>query len=115
MDILIGIRSSRKLARECERNIEVFWLINELKPDFRKNNITNMKKVFKEFSILCDSLNLIGKEIVAIDGSKFRANNGRKKNYTKGKIDKQIKYYEENIDKYIEILDKEEVQQTKVS
>ena len=112
-----GIRSSRKLAKECERNIEVFWLINELKPDFRtisdfrKNNITNMKKVFKEFSILCDSLNLIGKEIVAIDGSKFRANNGRKKNYTKGKIDKQIKYYEENIDKYIEILDKEDYEE----
>ncbi len=112
-----GIRSSRKLAKECERNIEVFWLINELKPDFRtisdfrKNNITNMKKVFKEFSILCDSLNLIGKEIVAIDGSKFRANNGRKKNYTKGKVDKQIKYYEENIDKYIEILDKEDYEE----
>lgn len=106
-----GIRSSRKLAKECERNIEVFWLINELKPDFRKNNITNMKKVFKEFSILCDSLNLIGKEIVAIDGSKFRANNGRKKNYAKGKVDKQIKYYEENIDKYIEILDKEDYEE----
>ena len=63
-----GIRSSRKLAKECERNIEVFWLIDELKPDFRtisefrKNNINNMKLVFKEFSILCDSLNLIGKE-----------------------------------------------------
>ena len=109
-----GIRSSRKLARECERNIEVFWLINELKPDFRtisdfrKDNINNMKSVFKEFSILCDSLNLVGKEIVAIDGSKFRANNGRRKNYTKGKLDKQIKYYEENIQKYMDILDKED-------
>ena len=109
-----GIRSSRKLARECERNIEVFWLINELKPDFRtisdfrKENINNMKSVFKEFSILCDSLNLVGKEIVAIDGSKFRANNGRRKNYTKGKLDKQIKYYEENIQKYMDILDKED-------
>jgi len=109
-----GIRSSRKLAKECERNIEVFWLIKELKPDFRtisnfrKDNIQNMKKVFKEFSILCDSLNIIGKEIVAIDGSKFRANNGRRKNYTKGKLEKQIKYYEENIEKYMKILDKED-------
>lgn len=112
-----GIRSSRKLERECERNIELFWLINELKPDFRtisefrKNNINSMKGVFKQFSILCDSLGLLGKEIVAIDGSKFRANNGRKKNYTKGKIEKQIKYYEENIDKYIEILDKEDLEE----
>lgn len=112
-----GIRSSRKLAKECERNIEVFWLIKELKPDFRtisefrKDNINSMKYVFKEFSILCDSLDLIGKEIVAIDGSKFRANNGRKKNYTKGKLEKQIKYYEENIQKYIEVLDKEDLEE----
>ena len=112
-----GIRSSRKLAKECERNIELFWLINQLKPDFRtisdfrKNNINNIKFVFKEFSILCDSLDLIGKEIVAIDGSKFRANNGRKENYTKGKIEKQIKYYEENITKYLEILDKEDIEE----
>lgn len=115
-----GIRSSRKLAKECERNIEVFWLINQLKPDFRtianfrKDNINNMKYVFKEFSILCDSLNLIGKEIVAIDGSKFRANNGRRKNYTKGKLEKQIKYYEENIEKYMEILDKEDSEETDI-
>lgn len=112
-----GIRSSRKLAKECERNIEVFWLINELKPDFRtistfrKENINNMKYVFKEFSILCDSLNLIGKEIVAIDGSKFRANNSRRKNYTKGKIEKQIKYYEENIEKYMDVLDREDLEE----
>lgn len=113
-----GIRSSRKLAKECERNIEVFWLINELKPDFRtianfrKDNIKNMKLVFKEFSILCDSLNLIGKEIVAIDGTKFRANNGRRKNYTKGKLKKQIKYYEESIQKYMDVLDKEDLEET---
>ena len=112
-----GIRSSRKLAKECERNIEMMWLINELKPDFRtisdfrKNNISNMKYVFKEFALLCDSLNLIGKEIVAIDGSKFRANNGRKNSYTKGKLEKQIKYYEENIRKYIEVLDKEDLEE----
>lgn len=113
-----GIRSSRKLAKECERNIEIFWLINQLKPDFRtianfrKDNINNMKFVFKEFSILCDSLNLIGKEIIAIDGSKFRANNGRRKNYTKGKLEKQIRYYEENIEKYMEILNKEDSEET---
>ena len=43
-----------------------------------------MKSVFKEFSILCDSLNLVGKEIVAIDGSKFRANNEEGKITPKG-------------------------------
>lgn len=109
-----GIRSSRKLEKECKRNIELFWLIKELKPDFktiadfRKDNIKNMKNVFTEFSILCDSLGLYGKEIEAIDGSKFRACNSRRKNYTKGKVKKQIKYYQEVVEKYMDILDTED-------
>lgn len=106
-----GIRSSRKLERECSRNIELFWLLNELKPDFktiadfRKDNIKSMENVFTSFSEVCEKLNLIGKEIVAIDGSKFRACNAKKKNYTKSKIKKQIEYYKENVEKYIELLD----------
>jgi len=30
-----SIRSSRKLERETHRNIELMWLINNLKPDFK--------------------------------------------------------------------------------
>lgn len=113
-----GIRSSRKLERECNRNIELFWLIGELKPDFktiadfRKDNIKNIKGVFTEFSLLCDELKLLGKEIVAIDGSKFRANNSRKKNYSKGKLEKQIKYYEESAEKYMALLNEEDKEET---
>lgn len=78
-----GIRSSHKIERECHRNIEVMWLINGLKPDFktiadfRKNNKKQIKQVFRKFSMICDELGLIGKETVAVDGSKFRANNSR--------------------------------------
>lgn len=109
-----GIRSSRKLEKESQRNIELFWLIGELKPDFktiadfRKDNIKSMQGVFTEFSLLCDELKLVGKEIVAIDGSKFRACNSRRKNYTKGKVEKQIKYYQENAEKYMKLLDEED-------
>lgn len=112
-----GIRSSRKLAKESKRNIELFWLLTKLQPDFRtisdfrKENIDCMKSVFGEFSNLCNKLNLIGKEIVAIDGSKFRASNSRKKNYTKGKLAKQIEYYEDNVDKYMELLDEMDEQE----
>lgn len=109
-----GIRSSRKLQKETTRNIEVMWFMEQLQPcfktiaDFRKNNIDNMKKIFASFSGLCDELGLIGKEIEAIDGSKFRACNSRRKNLTKGKLQKQIEYYEKQVNEYIKVLDEED-------
>lgn len=86
-----GVRSSRKLERECNKNIEVMWLLDNLEPDdktisnFRKDNRESLIKVFKQFNILCDELNLFGKQMVAIDGSKFKANNSRKKTIQKTK------------------------------
>ena len=106
-----GIRTSRKLESECKRNIELMWLIQELKPDyrtiadFRKDNISLLKNIFKHFSFLCNDLGLLGKEIVAIDGSKFRANNARKKNLTKGKIEKMLAHFEQAAQRYLELLE----------
>lgn len=106
-----GIRSSRKIEKECYRNIEVMWLINELKPDFktiadfRKDNKKQIKLAFSKFSMICDELGLISKEIVAIDGSKFRANNGRKAYYTKNKLDKVLAHYAESAERYMALLD----------
>ncbi|MHB1418073.1 MAG: IS1182 family transposase [Bacillota bacterium] len=107
-----GIRSSRKIEKECHRNIEVMWLINELKPDFktiadfRKDNKKQVKLAFSKFSMICDELGLIGKEIIAVDGSKFRANNGRKAYHTEKKLQKTIEYYTQSADKYITLLDR---------
>lgn len=106
-----GIRSSRKIERECTRNIEIMWLTNNIRPhnktisDFRKDNKKAMENMFKEFSMLCDMLGLIGKEMIAIDGSKFRASNSRRKNLTKNKVKKMIKHHEESAKKYIDLLE----------
>ena len=106
-----GIRTSRKLETECKRNIELMWLIQELKPDyrtiadFRKDNIALLKNIFKHFSLLCNELGLLGKEIIAIDGSKFRANNARKKNLTKGRIGKMLAYFEQAAEHYLKLLE----------
>ena len=105
-----GIRSTRKLEKECKRNIEVMWLLDNLKPDdrtisnFRQHNKKSMIEVFKQFSMLCNELGLYGKEIVAIDGSKFKANNSRRKSYTKNKVKKMLQYYEQVANKYIDLL-----------
>lgn len=106
-----GIRSSRKIERECHRNIEVMWLIGGLAPDFktiadfRKNNKTAIRKAFSKFSMICDNLGLIGKEIIAIDGSKFRANNSTDKYCTAKKTKKKIEHFEEQAKKYLALLD----------
>jgi transposase len=106
-----GIRSSRKIERECYRNIEVMWLINELKPDFktiadfRKDNKRPIKQAFRKFSMICDELGLIGKEIVAVDGSKFRASNSRLAYHSEKKIEKKIEHYNKIAEQYLALLD----------
>ena len=106
-----GIRSSRKIERECHRNIEVMWLIGELKPDhktianFRKDNKKAIKAAFRQFTMICSELNLISKEIVGVDGSKFRASNGRMRYHSKGKIAEKLSHYNEAAEKYMNLLE----------
>ena len=94
------------------------WLINNLKPDFktiadfRKNNKKALMLVFKQFSLVCDELKLFSKEIIAVDGSKFRANNSRRKNLTKRKVKKIIDHYEEVARKYLEVLEQDDQKQS---
>jgi len=105
------IRSSRRLEQEAIRNLEVIWLLRKLKPDFktiadfRKDNKKALKKVFRDFTRLCDEWELFGKELVAIDGSKFRACNSKKNNYNTKKLERHLKYLDEKIENYIQELD----------
>lgn len=105
------VRSSRRLEHEAARNIEVIWLLRKLKPDFktiadfRKDNKKALKAVFRDFTKLCDEWGLFGKELVAIDGSKFRACNSKRNNYSEKKLERHIKYINEKIEKYIQDLD----------
>jgi transposase len=106
-----GIRSSRKIERECHRNIEVMWLIGELKPDhktianFRKDNKKAIKAAFRRFSMICGELGLISKEVVAFDGSKFRASNGRTRYHSKVKLAEKLLHYHEAAEKYLNLLE----------
>ena len=105
------IRSSRFLERECKRNLEVMWLMEELTPDhntianFRKDNPKAIKAVFRRLVVMCKALDLIGGKIIATDGTKFRAQNSKKNNYNQKKIDAHIKYIEARINEYFDALD----------
>ena len=111
------VRSSRKLERECHRNIEVMWLMKKLAPDFktiadfRKDNVDCIKGVFREFVKLCMSLDLYGAKFLAIDGVKFKAVNSNGRNHNQKTLSKRLRMMDERISTYInemERLDEEE-------
>ena len=97
------IQSSRRLERECQRNVEMMWLTGRLTPDFktiadfRRDNGTGIRNVCRRFVVLCRDLKLLSQSLVAIDGSKFKAVNTRDKNFTAAKIDKRQQQIEESI------------------
>ncbi|KUK63055.1 MAG: hypothetical protein XD84_2206 [Desulfotomaculum sp. 46_80] len=105
------IRSSRRLEAETGRNLEVIWLMRKLRPDFktiadfRKDNKKALVKVFRNFTQLCNSWQLFGKELLAIDGSKFRACNSKRNNYSQKKLARHINYLNEKITSYLQQLD----------
>jgi len=106
------IHSSRRLERECQRNVELMWLTGRLAPDFktianfRKDNGRGVRQVCKEFVVLCRKLNLISQSTVVIDGSKFKGVNNRDRNYTPGKLKRRREELERSIERYFYRLDK---------
>jgi transposase len=97
---LNGLRSRRKLEKECFRNIEMQWLLEDIRPnyhsisDFRKNNPLALKNLFKLFVVFLKDADLLGCQTIAIDGTKSRAHNSLKANFNQKKIDKHLEHIE---------------------
>ena len=105
------IRSSRLLEAECHRNVEVFWLLGKLAPDFktiadfRKDNLKPLKAVARQFTLLCRKMELFGGELLAIDGSKFAAVNARDQNFNAAKLQDLIDRADARLSEYLKELD----------
>ena len=105
------VPSSRRLERECQRNIEVIWLTGQLAPDFktiadfRKDNGKSIREVCRAFVALCRKLNLLSEASVAIDGSKFKAVNARDKNFTVAKMKRRLERIDKSIARYLSQLE----------
>jgi len=105
------VPSSRRLERECHRNIEVMWLTGQLAPDFktiadfRKDNGKAIREVCRAFVALCRKLNLLSEASVAIDGSKFKAVNARDKNFTEAKMKRRLERIDKSISRYLSQLE----------
>jgi transposase len=106
------IQSSRRLERECGRNVELIWLTGSLKPDFktiadfRKDNGPAIRNVCRQFVALCRDINLLDSASVAIDGSKFKAVNAKAKNFTREKLRKRFREIDERVGRYLSELDR---------
>jgi transposase len=100
---LSRLRSRRRLEQETHRHVAVMWLLKKLQPahktiaDFRKNNLKPIRQVCRTFTRLCKKLDLCGVELVAIDGSKFRAVNAQERNCTKDRLTKLLAQIDERI------------------
>jgi transposase len=118
------IRSSRKLMKECQRNIELFYLLRRLTPDFRtiadfrKQNAAALKGVFREFVGICMAMKLYQAELVAIDGTKIRAVNSKANSYNVETLVSKLVRIEENIQRYLsemDQIDRAETDEQKIS
>jgi transposase len=115
------IRSSRKLERETHRNVELLWLLRKLQPDhktiaeFRRANPRALRRVCREFTVLCKRLDLFAGELIAIDGSKFRAANGKARNYTRKDLQHLVRAIDKKIRGYLGVLDTQDATEAAVA
>lgn len=105
------VRSSRELEHLTQRNLEVIWLLKRLRPDhktiseFRRVHRAAFKQVFRQFNVLCRDLALFGAELVAIDGTFFKAVNSRSRNFPQAKLENLIKNVDKGIEGYLKDLE----------
>ncbi|WP_310993089.1 IS1182 family transposase [Aequorivita marina] len=105
------MRSSRRLEKECRRNIEAIWLLKNLTPDhntiarFRKDNPKAIRRVFRQSVAIARNFNLIGGMLIAGDSTKLRAQNSKKNNYNKKKIERHLEYIENKLKEHSAALE----------
>ena len=103
---LFRIRSSRALAREAGRNLELIWLLRELKPcfrtiaTFRKDNWAALKAVNREFVLMMRELNLVAGEVVAVDGAFFHGDASRGSIKTQRRLAERLAEIDRDIEAY---------------
>ena len=101
------IRSSHAMEMETYRNIEIMWLIGKITPDhgtisaFMKNNKKSIKQLFKEFTLFIKDFGLIEGELIAIDGTKIKADSAKNKHFNENIIKIKLEHCEVKIEEYM--------------
>ena len=113
------IRSTRNLARECRRNIEVMWLVGRLTPQyrtigaFRANNAGAIRRAHKQFIQLCRHLGLLSSTRVSVDGSHFKGDASSKSFRTKKGLNNRNEEIEKEIDKWNNLIEQADAEDSR--
>lgn len=108
------IRSTRRLEKECHRNVEVMWLMKRLAPDFktisnfRQQNGQAISHACRAFIQFCREADLLNSQLIAIDGSKFKAAASMSKTYNRKQLDALQKRLNRKIEGYLHVLEQSE-------
>lgn len=108
------IRSSRALEIEAKRNIELMWLINAITPDhgtiagFVQKNKKAFHETLRNLTLILKGWGLIDGQLIAIDGTKIRAQNSKHNCITQSGLDKKIEYADAQINAYVMAMKKED-------
>lgn len=108
------IPSSRRLEAECKRNLEMKWLLNNLCPDFktiadfRKDNGDAIREMSLKFRFMLANQGLITGELMALDGTKLKANAGSKE-VSYDDLASSLKDLDAEIDRYLALLNRNDV------
>jgi transposase len=103
-----GIRSSRKLERECHYNLSFIWLMGGLQPDhktiaeFRRRNKVPLQQVIRHCARICIDLNLIEGNILFLDGTRLRANAAIAHSWTPQKCQQSLAELDQRIEQLLE-------------
>lgn len=106
------VRSSRRLEKECHRNLELLWLLRRLSPDFktiadfRKGNSQAIRNACRAFIQFCRQAELLTGKLVAIDGSKFKSAASKDSVTRRSQLTEQRQQLEQQIDRYLQQLDR---------
>ena len=105
------VRSTRRLEREAGRNLEVMWLLRGLVPgyrtigNFRKDNRQALQQANRDFVLLARELDLLGGELVAIDGAFFHGDASKASIVTAKMLTEQLAALDRDIADYGEALE----------
>ncbi len=78
--------------------------------DFRRDNRAAFRAVFRQFVLLCRRLDLYGRELLAVDGTRIKAVNNKDRNFTRSSLREFIRRADEWLEDYLKRLDEGDVE-----